>query len=358
MVLPGRTTLSKFLIEQLQEDHAQLAALLVDVAAAIKAVAAMTAKGALGGNWTRLQGGASDAPMKLDVMAHEEVVRSCEWGGLVAGMVSAKALAPHEIPPDYKRGRYLLLFDPLGGTQNFELNMPIGTLFSVFEHRGTLPPGPADYLKPGRDQVAAGYAIYGPATMLVLTVGKGTHGFTLDREIGNFVLTHPELRIPADTSEFAVNTSNERFWEPPVQRYVRECKAGSTDIRARDFTMRWIASHVADVHRILMRGGMFMSPRDMHAPERRGRISLLFTASPLAFLVEQAQGHASTGRERILDVTPEALDEPIPMFLGSAHEVERIERYHRDYDQGADEPYVSPLFNERSLFRDTSASRR
>ena len=208
-----------------------------------------------------------------------------------------------------------------------------------------------NYLQPGRQQVAAGYAIYGPATMMVVTVGKGTHGFTLDREIGNFILTHPNFKIPTDTSEFAINTSNARFWEPPVHRYVSECQAGKTGDRARDFNMRWIASLVAEVHRILMRGGVFMYPRDTKDPSRPGRLRLLYEANPISLLVEQAGGRATTGRERLLDVMPESLHQRVPLILGSCNEVERIERYHAEHACGADRPYSSPLFNERSMFR-------
>ena len=349
----GRTTLSKFLIEQLGDspEHGQMAALLVDVAAAIKGVAAMTAKGALGGG-VRTDGRKS----RLEVMAHEEVLRSCEWGGLVAGMTSRRAESPHPIPPEYKRGRYLLLFDALTGAANFDLNVSVGSVFSVVPHDHDAAPELADYLRPGREQLAAGYAIYGPATMLVLTVGKGTHGFTLDREVGNFILTHPDLRITEDTAKFAVNTGNERFWEPPVRRYVDECKAGASGIRGRDFSMRWIASMVADVHRILMRGGVFMCPRCHKDAERPGDVQLLHEANPIAFLVEQAGGLATTGRRRVLDVTPKSLHEETPLIFGSRNEVERIERYHKEYDAGTDKPYESPLFKERSLFRETSAN--
>jgi fructose-1,6-bisphosphatase len=340
----GRTTLSKFLIENLHEHHLRLAGLLVDVAAAIKAVAAMTAKDGLE------DGGAG----KLETLADEEMIRSCEWSGLLAGMASKRAQQPHAIPAQYKRGRYLLMFDPLANATNLDLNVSVGTLFSVMAHRGNRAPKGEDYLKPGHEQVAAGYALYGPATMLVLTIGKGTHAFTLDREVGNFILTHAALRVPEDASTFAVNTGNERFWEPPVQRYVAECKAGVTGIRARDFTMRWIASMTADVHRILMRGGVFILPRDGKESGRPGRVQLLFEANPMAMLIEQAGGVASTGRERILDVAPGQLHEHVPLILGSRNEVERIERYHHEYDAGTDQPYASPLFNERSLFRDAN----
>jgi fructose-1,6-bisphosphatase I/sedoheptulose-1,7-bisphosphatase/fructose-1,6-bisphosphatase I len=188
--------------------------------------------------------------------------------------------------------------------------------------------------------------------MMVLTLGKGTHGFTLDRENGNFILTHPDIRVPEDTNEFAINTSNERFWEPPVQRYVSECKAGKTGVRAADFNMRWIASMVAEVHRILIRGGIFMYPKDSKDPSKPGRLRLLYEANPMAMLIEQAGGAASTGRGRILDVPAESLHQRVPVILGSKNEVERLERYHRDYDDGSDRPFVSPLFAERSLFRD------
>ena len=214
----------------------------------------------------------------------------------------------------------------------------------------TASPADAAFLRPGREQVAAGYAIYGPSTMLVLSVGHGTHGFTLDRDVGNFVLTHSDIRIPEDSCEFAINASNERFWEPPVRRYVQECKAGSSGCRERDFNMRWIASMVAEVHRILMRGGVFMYPRDFKTPAMPGRLRLLYEANPMSFLVEQAGGLSITGRERILDVKPRALHERVPVILGSRNEVERIERYHGEYDRGEDKPFTSPLFNERSLF--------
>jgi len=351
----GRTTLSKFLIQQLNgiAGANDLGALLVDVAAAVKAISAMTAKGALGGflgeqGTKNVQG---ETQQKLDVLANEVMIRSCEWGGLVAGMASEELDDPYPIPSEYTRGHYLLIFDPLDGSSNTDVNVSVGTIFSVLRHDREDSPVVADYLQPGQQQVAAGYAIYGPATMLVITVGKGTHGFTLDREIGNFILTHPNLQIPADTSEFAINTSNARFWEPPVHRYVTECQAGKTGDRGRDFNMRWIASMVAEVHRILMRGGVFMYPKDTKDRSKPGRLRLLYEANPISLLVEQAGGGASTGRERVLDLTPEGLHQRVPVILGSLNEVDRIARYHVEHASGADRPYSSPLFNERSLFR-------
>lgn len=351
----GRTTLSKFLIQQLKDidGASDLGALLVDVAAAVKAISAMTAKGALGGylgalDAVNVQG---ETQKKLDVLANDAMLRACEWGGLVAGMASEELDEPYAIPPDYARGAYLLVFDPLDGSSNTDVNVSVGTIFSVLRHGRSEAPALADYLQPGARQVAAGYAIYGPATMLVLTVGKGTHGFTLDREIGNFILTHPNLTVGADTSEFAINTSNARFWEAPVHRYVTECQAGRSGDRGRDFNMRWIASMVAEVHRILMRGGVFMYPRDTRDPGKPGRLRLLYEANPIGFLIEQAGGRASTGRQRILDLPPAELHQRVPVILGSRNEVERIERYHAEFDAGTDRPFVSPLFNERSLFR-------
>jgi fructose-1,6-bisphosphatase len=351
----GRTTVSKFLIQQLTgiSGASELGALLVDVAAAVKAISAMTAKGALGG-FLGEQGGKNvqgETQQKLDVLAHEVMIRSCEWGGLLAGMVSEELAEPYLIPHEYPRGRFLLAFDPLDGSSNADVNVSVGTIFSVLRHDSSESPRAAAYLQPGERQVAAGYAIYGPATMLVITVGKGTHGFTLDREIGNFILTHPDLRIPPDTSEFAINTSNARFWEPPVHRYVTECQDGKTGIRSRDFNMRWIASLVAEAHRILMRGGVFMYPKDTKDKSKLGRLRLLYEANPISLLIEQAGGRATTGSQRVMEVEPQALHQRVPLILGSRNEVERIERYHAEYASGADRPYSSPLFNERSLFR-------
>lgn len=354
----GRTTLSKFVIEQARQQHNELGALLIDVAAAVKTISAMVAKGALGGNLgaldsTNVQG---EVQKKLDVLTNEAMLRHCEWGGQLAGMASEEMDDPYPIPAQYPRGRYLLVFDPLDGSSNSDVNVSVGTIFSIFARPVAGDAELADYLRPGSAQLAAGYAIYGPSTIMVLTLGTGTHGFTLDRESGNFILTHPNIRIPEDTREFAINTSNERFWEPPVQRYVAECKAGKTGVRGEDFNTRWIASMVAEVHRILIRGGIFMYPKDCKDPGKPGRLRLLYEANPMAMLVEQAGGAASTGRCRILDVQPEALHQRLPVILGSKNEVERLERYHREYDAGSDRPFVSPLFAERSLFRDEARS--
>jgi fructose-1,6-bisphosphatase len=349
----GRTTLSKFLIEHCHTDQRELAALLIDVAAAVKAISSIAGKGALGGGHgvvgaVNVQG---EEQHGLDVIANELFIDHCAWSGLVAGMVSEENEAPIPVEGEIQRGSHLLAFDPLDGSSNIEVNVSVGTIFSVLRHEGGGAPSAEDFLQPGSKQVAAGYALYGPCTLLVLTIGRGTHGFTLDREIGNFVLTHPNLTIEPDAREFAINISNERFWESPIKRYVAECKAGATGIRGRDFNMRWIASMVADVHRILTRGGIYMYPHDTKDPHSAGRLRLLYEANPVAFLVEQAGGAASTGRGRIMDVQPESLHQRVPLIFGSRHEIERIERYHEEYAAGTDKPYFSPLFAERSLLR-------
>ncbi len=350
----GRTTLSKFLIQQLQaEGKSDLAALLVDVAAAVKAISAMTAKGDLAGILGSLdtQNVQGETQKKLDVLSDKAFINTFQLGGLIAGLASEENDDPITVTDPDKKGPFLAVFDPLDGSSNIDVNVSVGSIFSILEAPKGRDPVMADYLQPGTKQLAAGYAIYGPSTMLVITVGKGTHGFTLDREVGNFILTHGAIEIPADTSEFAINTSNERFWEPPIQRYVAECKAGKTDIRGRDFNMRWIASMVADVHRILMRGGVFMYPRDTKDVSKPGRLRLMYEANPMSFVIEQAKGLASTGRKRIMEVTPENIHQRIPVVVGSRNEVERIEKYHHEYDTGADQKYSSPLFGDRSLYR-------
>ena len=351
----GRTTLSKFLIEHCHgsEQQRQLAALLIDVAAAVKAIASVVGKGELGGSHgmagaVNVQG---EEQHRLDILANELLIEHCDWSGLVAGMVSEENEDPIAIDAQLPRGQQLLVFDPLDGSSNIEVNVAVGTIFSVLRHERESAPATEDFLQPGVRQVAAGYAIYGPATMLVLTIGQGTHGFTLDRDIGNFVLTHPGMSIAPDAREFAINTSNERFWESPVKRYIAECKAGASGIRECDFNMRWTASMVAEVHRILMRGGVYMYPYDTRDVTRAGRLRLLYEANPAAFIVEQAGGAASTGRARILDMQPTALHQRVPLLFGSRNEIERIERYHAEFAAGVDKPYASPLFGERSLFR-------
>lgn len=345
MLNAGYTTVSKFLIQQVPEgpQARDLAALLVDVAAAVKAISAAIGKGRLLG-LSSLAG--ADVDKSADHLGDELFRRGVEWNGLVGAIVSKLDADVRFIDGP---GRLVLLFDPLDRVANLELDAAVGSVFSVY----AMPDACADaalLLQPGVRLLAAGYAVYGPSTQLVVTVGQGTHGFTLDREIGNFVLTHPDLKIPEQTSMYLINSSNRRFWEPPVARYVDECKAGEQGPRGRDFNTRWSASVVADVHRLLMSGGVFVAPRTQRDDQRKGSLELLFKANPLAMLVEQAGGAASTGRSRILEAIPDALHCQVPVFLGSRSEVERLDHYHREYDRGEDRPYRSPLFGERSLF--------
>ncbi len=370
MPLSNRRTLTQYLIEQRRRfpgASGALNALILDVALATKAIARAVSFGELGDPMSaqliaaakthepavNVQGEVQKA---LDVVSNEIFLRTSEWGGHLAGMGSEEMASPYQIPPQYQRGKYLLVFDPLDGSSNIDVNVSVGSIFSILRAPADVTDSgrdvtDEDFLQPGTTQVAAGYAIYGPATMLVLTVGNGVAGFTLDHNLGEFKLTHPNVRVPADTQEFAINSSNARFWEPPVKRYVDECLAGKTGPRGKDFNMRWIASLVAEAHRILMRGGVFMYPKDTKDPSKPGRLRLLYEANPIGFIMEQAGGRVSTGRESVLGVQPTSLHQRIGLIFGSKNEVERIERYHAEYDAGTDKPYVSPLFNERSLFR-------
>jgi fructose-1,6-bisphosphatase len=360
-VLSGKPTLSKFIIEEQRaaaQPDTELAALLNDIQTACKYIASAVARGPLRGTngVAGSTNGQGEAQQKLDVTANDIMLRNCEWGGELAGMVSEELEQPYAIPHGYPRGRYLLAFDPLDGSSNLDVNVTVGTIFSVLRApQGVADPTVDDFLQPGVAQVAAGYALYGPAAMIVLTLGRGVHGFTHDPEIGAYILTHPNLRVPETTREFAVNASNERFWERPVRRYVDECIAGRSGPRGGDFNMRWIASLVAEVHRILIRGGLFMYPKDTKDPAKPGRLRLLYEANPMAMLIEQAGGRASTGRARVLDIVPKSLHERVAVILGSRTEVERLERYHREADAGLDREFESPLFNTRSLFRDAVA---
>ena len=349
----GKATLTQFLIEERRRAPGatgDLNALITDVSLACKAISRKVAYGGLGGvlgsaGSDNVQG---EDQKQLDVISNNIFLRANEWGGHVAGMVSEELEQVYTLPPQYPRGKYLLMFDPLDGSSNIDVNVAVGSIFSVV--RSTRPgedAQPADFLLPGTEQVCAGYAIYGPSTMLVLTLGKGTHAFTLEPMLGEWVLSHPNLQISPTTHEFAINASNSRFWEPAVKRYVDECLAGQTGPRGADFNMRWIASLVAETHRILMRGGVFMYPRDTKDPGKAGRLRLLYEANPISFLIEQAGGRSSNGRERLMNVKPESLHQRIALMFGSSQEVERIEAYHRE--EPAD-TYSSPLFGRRGLF--------
>jgi fructose-1,6-bisphosphatase I/sedoheptulose-1,7-bisphosphatase len=350
-------TLTQFLIEERRRfpgATGELNSLILSVALACKSVATEVAQGALAGSLgaagsTNVQG---EVQQRLDVIANDAFLRCVEWGGGAAAMASEEMEAPRLAPAE-QAGRYLLAFDPLDGSSNIDVNVSVGSIFSILRAppAGESASDERAFLQPGTAQVAAGYAIYGPSTMFVLSVGTGVHAFTLERSIGEFLLTHRDLRIPERTAEFAINTSNSRFWEPPVRRYVAECLAGASGPRGRDFNMRWIASLVAEAHRILMRGGVFLYPRDRKDPARPGRLRLLYEANPIGFLIEQAGGRASTGLAPVLEAAPQELHQRIPFVFGSREEVERIERYHAEDTGDAD--LDLPLFQARGLFRDS-----
>jgi len=304
------------------------------VARACKAISHAVSKGALGGvlgsmDTENVQG---EVQKKLDVMSNEILLEANEWGGTLAGMASEEMDKPYQIPGRYPKGAYLLLFDPLDGSSNIDVNVSVGTIFSVLHcPKGadgkTVEPDEQAFLQPGVKQVAAGFAVYGPSTQMILTVGDGAHGFTLDPYLSSFVLTRPDIRIPEDTSEFAINVSNMRRWDAPVKRYIDECLAGKDGPRGRDFNMRWVASMVADVFRVLSRGGIFMYPRDQKHVE--GRLRLMYEANPMSFIVEQAGGMATDGMNRILEVQPRKLHQRVGVVLGSRNEVQRVADYHR-----------------------------
>ena len=363
MPLRHRTTLTQYLIEERRRfpgSSGDFNALILDVALACKAIARAVAMGELGGMYgdQAADGGKAinvqgETQKKLDVLSNDLFIRMNEWAGHLAGMASEEMDDPYQIPTQFPRGKYMLVFDPLDGSSNIDVNVSVGSIFSILRApQDVIDSGrdvtEKDFLQPGKQQVAAGYALYGPTTMLVLTVGNGAAGFTLDPNLGEFMLTHPKLQVPADTQEFAINASNSRFWEAPIKRYVDECLAGKSGARGKDFNMRWIASMVAEAHRILMRGGVFMYPRDNKDPSKAGRLRLLYEANPIGMVMEQAGGRASTGREPMLTVQPEGLHQRIGLVFGSKNEVERIERYHSEPVETEND---NPLFAERSLFR-------
>jgi fructose-1,6-bisphosphatase I len=336
--MSSKISLTRYLVEQ-QRVHghipSELRLLLEVVARACKSISQAVNKGALGGvlgtaGSENVQG---EVQKKLDIIANEVLIEANEWGGHLAAMASEEMDDIYAVPNRYPLGEYLLLFDPLDGSSNIDVNVSIGTIFSVLKKNNddpktVEPVSASDFLQPGKQQVAAGYCVYGPQTTLVLTVGDGVAMFTLDREQGSFVLTQENVQIPPDTKEFAINMSNMRHWDEPVKRYIDECLQGKEGPRAKDFNMRWIASMVADVHRILTRGGIFMYPWDKREPNKPGKLRLMYEANPMSWLIEQAGGAATNGKQRILDIQPTSLHERVSVILGSRNEVERVTSYH------------------------------
>jgi len=331
-----RISLTQHLIEEHRFCNSipdELRLLIEVVARACKTISHSVGKGALGDvlGSTQSENVQGEIQKKLDVLSNEILLEANEWGGHLAAMASEEMETIHHISNRYPKGEYLLLFDPLDGSSNIDVNVSIGTIFSVLKApEGLTNPTEKDFLQPGCKQVAAGYALYGPQTLLMLTTGRGVNCFTLDLEMGSWIMTQRDIKIPVDSSEYSINSSNTRHWHAPVRRYISEMQAGKSGPRLRDFNMRWVASMVADLHRILSRGGIFMYPADARESNKSGRIRLMYEANPMAFIVEQAGGAATDGRMRILDIQPEKLHQRVPVFIGSRNEVGLVTRYHED----------------------------
>jgi Fructose-1,6-bisphosphatase len=337
-------TLTQYLLGMRQTAHAKL---LSGLAVAVKLTAAAASRGPLILDQAR-------EPSQREV---NRSLRRLAGQVLLAQLTGAQELAAisfagqADFLPVAGSGRYLMLFDAMHGMSNLNDNLPVGSAFSILERPEPDRPVQADdFLQPGTRQVSAGIALFGPRTICALTTGDGVDGFTLDRDVGNFVLTHPQLRIPAESPIFAIDASQAPHWPAGVRRYVEECTLGSDGPRGHDFHMRWNASAVVGAYRVLNSGGLFLAPDtgrsgDWLAP-------LLHTAAPLAFLAEQAGGGASTGVGRVLEVTPASLDARVPLFLGSASEVARLDGYLAEDALGEDRAYTHPLFHHRTLFAD------
>jgi fructose-1,6-bisphosphatase I / sedoheptulose-1,7-bisphosphatase len=337
----GRVTLARYVIE---EEHkrpnasGEFSALLNSIATSIGLIANCVNRGML-----------SCSPSSE--LAHDIMLEENAATGFLTGISSDSMERTLPIAGRRNLGKYMLVFSALDGRSNLDVGLTAGTIFSILRAPRVHEPAEADdFLQPGTEQVCAGFGLYGPCTMLVLTTGTGVDAFTMDRETGAFTLTHPQMRIPEDTSEFSIDAAQERFWEPPAKRYVTECLAGKTGPRRKDFEMRWIASPVGDALRILVRGGVFICAKGVRDPQ--GGVRLVHVANPIAMLVEQAGGAASTGRERVLDVRPKSLSQEVPLIFGSKNEVAYLERCHEDYMSGREsDEFRSPLFSTRSLFR-------
>ena len=324
------TQLSDFLTQHLQGEHADaLNVMITDLTHAIKKIATAIDSGALQGNMGNLEAinVQGETQKALDVISDKLFVAAAEQSGYFAGLVSEELPDPVIIDQKYrKNGQYLLISDPLDGSSNVNVNISVGSIFSIL-HSEHKDPSLANFLQAGVKQLCAGYAMYGTSTILMLTTGNGVNGFTLNRETGQFYLTHPNMQIPVDTQEFACNMSNYRFWQEPVQRYIDECLEGAEGERKKDFNMRWVASMVAEIHRILVRGGVFMYPLD--SKSKNGKLRLMYEANPMSFIVEQAGGGASTGHMRILELTPTNIHQRVPVMMGSKKEVDRLQSYHQ-----------------------------
>jgi fructose-1,6-bisphosphatase I len=327
-------SITQFIIEQ-QRAHSnstgEFTGLINDIVSACKKISHLVNRSGIIGH-----GGAAESEnvqgevqKKLDIITNDVMVGHLNWTGNLAAMASEEVEEIIQIPDDMPKGKYLIAFDPLDGSSNIDINLSVGTIFSILRCReGITKPTVEHFMQKGTEQVCAGFCVYGPTTMMIITTGDGVNGFTLDQDVGEFILTHPNMTIPEDTAEFAINMSNQRFWEEPVQRYVKECMQGVDGVRAKDFNMRWVASMVAEVYRVLTRGGIFMYPIDNKPTTNGGKLRLMYEASPMSFIVEQAGGVSSTGYERIMAIQANSVHQRVPVILGSKNEVERLVSYH------------------------------
>jgi len=325
----SRTNLTQYLSDKQVPNDLQR--LIEGVAAACVEISGNVAKGALAGilgeaGTDNVQG---ESQKKLDVIANDIMLAANESNGTLAAMASEEMDNHWPIPDEHPKGPYLLLFDPLDGSSNIDVNVSIGTIFSVLNApTGKQSIDDADFLQAGSAQVAAGYAVYGPSTLMVLTVGDGVASFTLDPVSGSWQLTHDMMQIPEQTREYSINASNRRHWFEPVTRYIEEMLAGTDGPREKNFNMRWVGSMVADVHRIISRGGIFMYPQDARDPDKPGKLRLMYEGNPMSMLVEQAGGAATNGRQRLMEIEPTQLHQRVAVFMGSRQEVDIATKYH------------------------------
>ena len=318
--------LSQFLEQQTGNLTPELAQVISTIAATCQTIDQALQKGALAGvlgsaQHENVQG---EEQKKLDVISNDYLIDALKIHPQVSGLASEEL---DEFTPAQENGKYLVLFDPLDGSSNIDINMCVGTIFSILPAKNAVTQA-EDFMQAGNQQVAAGYVLYGPSTMLALTVGAGTVFFTFDPETQQFLLTSKNIQVAADTKEYAINSSNQRHWENPVKRYIEELLAGKTGPREKDFNMRWVACMVGDIHRILCRSGIFMYPYDLKDPKKAGRLRLMYEANPMSMLIEQAGGASTTGRVRILDIEPTDLHQRVPVIIGSKNEVDLVTGYH------------------------------
>ena len=318
--------LSQFLEQQTGNLTPELAQVISTIAATCQTIDQALQKGALAGvlgsaQHENVQG---EEQKKLDVISNDYLIDALKIHPQVGGLASEEL---DEFTPAQENGKYLVLFDPLDGSSNIDINMCVGTIFSILPAKNAVTQA-EDFMQAGNQQVAAGYVLYGPSTMLALTVGAGTVFFTFDPETQQFLLTSENIQVAVDTKEYAINSSNQRHWENPVKRYIEELLAGKTGPREKDFNMRWVACMVGDIHRILCRSGIFMYPYDLKDPKKAGRLRLMYEANPMSMLIEQAGGASTTGRVRILDIEPTDLHQRVPVIIGSKNEVDLVTSYH------------------------------